>query len=164
MVLCACINMYTTNKKLPKIQLFWMIHDIWSVELTRWNKMIITRKNAFRVIFKSILVIFRMIPTSFIILRLEYIDFYIYTLFIDLINIFHNRSLNSAAFCAIQWMSFKKPFPSIQLKHLILFSIQGPQPIVIKVRLWLQTLIIFFLNQVKLPREIQLLNLKICKI
>ena len=31
-------------------------------------------------------------------------------------NIFYNRSTNSAAFCAFQWMSLPSPFPPMQLK------------------------------------------------
>ena len=47
-------------------------------------------------------------------------------------KIFFNRSTNSAAFCAFQGMSLPLPFPSVQLKRLTLFLLQGSQPITIK--------------------------------
>ena len=38
---------------------------------------------------------------------------------------FYNGETNSAAYYAIQWMSFIPPFPSMHFKELILFLIQG---------------------------------------
>jgi hypothetical protein len=49
----------------------------------------------------------------------------------SLTNIFYNRSKNSAAFCALQWMSLPSPFLSMQ-QLLTLFLLQGSQPITIK--------------------------------
>ena len=42
-------------------------------------------------------------------------------------KISQNRSTNSAASSALQWMSLPLPFPSMQLKLLTLFLLQGSQ-------------------------------------
>ena len=47
--------------------------------------------------------------------------------------IFYDISRNSAAFCAIQWMSFKHHFSSMELKLLTLFWFQRSQPYTIKI-------------------------------
>ena len=46
-------------------------------------------------------------------------------------KIFYKRSTNSAAFCVLQWMSLPHPFPSMQLKYITLFLLQGSGPITI---------------------------------
>ena len=47
-------------------------------------------------------------------------------------KIFYNRSTNSAASCALKWMSLQTPFPSMKFKRLTIFLLQGFQPIMIK--------------------------------
>ena len=47
-------------------------------------------------------------------------------------KILYDRSTNSAAFCVLQWLYSKLPFPSMQLKWLTLFLIQSILPIIKK--------------------------------
>ena len=53
-------------------------------------------------------------------------------LLIPLPKIFYNRSTNSTAFCALQWLSLPPSFLPMQLKQLNLFLLQGAQPITIR--------------------------------
>ena len=45
---------------------------------------------------------------------------------------FHDKSTNSVAFCVLQWMSLPPLLPSVQLKWLTPFLLQGSEPITIK--------------------------------